>query len=202
MPIFFICFIVFIIWLRVKTKQGEKVSTWDEAYWQKEYQSNFARKKEPDDMDYITVDKDRIPVDSNCSEEEQALYTELDKILSQPIINLSNMSNADLKLTYGIANFERLSAYDQNYTRLIRTLNRLGNYSFDNGNTDRAKQILEYAIELGSDISSTYTVLASIYLQEDAIEKIQGLINQIEQTDSLMKDTIKNKLLQMVQSYY
>ncbi len=201
MPIFFLCFIVFIIWLRVKTKQSDKVSTWDEAYWQKEYQSNFARKKEPDDMDYITIDMDRIPMEADCSEEEQDLYTELEKILSQPIINLSSMSNADLKLTYGIANFEKLSAYDQNYTRLIRTLNRLGNYCFDNGNSDRARQILEYAIELGSDISSTYTTLANIYLQEDAIEKIQGLIIQIDQTDSLMKEATKNKLLQIIQSY-
>lgn len=201
MPIFFICFIVFIIWLQVKTKQGDKVSTWDEAYWQKEYQSNFARKKDPDDLDYITVDMDRIPMEEDCSEEEQDLYVELKKILSQPIINLNNMSNTDLKLTYGIANFEKLSAYDQNYTRLIRTLNRLGNYCFDNGNTTRAKRILEYAIELGSDISSTYTTLANIYLQEDAIEKIQTLINQMDQTDSLMKETTKNKLLQMIQSY-
>lgn len=201
MPIFFICFIVFIIWLHVKTKQVDKASTWDEAYWQKEYESNFARKKEPDDLDYITVDMDRIPMESDCSEEEQDLYSELEKILSMPIINLSNMSNADLKLTYGIANFEKLSAYDQNYTKLIRTLNRLGNYCFDNGNTNRAKQILEYAIELGSDISTTYTTLATIYLQKDAIEKIQELIHQIEQTDSLMKESIKNKLLQMIQSY-
>lgn len=201
MPIFFICFIVFIIWLRVKTKQGDKISTWDEAYWQKEYQSNFARKKDPDDMDYITIDMDRIPMETDCSEEEQDLYAELDKILAQPIINLSNMSNADLKLTYGIANFEKLSAYDQNYTRLIRTLNRLGNYCFDNGNSDRAKQILEYAMELGSDISSTYITLANIYLQEDAIEKIQELIIRIDQTDSLMKETTKNKLLEIIQSY-
>ena len=201
MPIFFICFIVFIIWLRVKTKQVDKVSTWDEAYWQKEYQSNFARKKEPDDLDYITVDMNRIPMESGCSEEEQALYADLEKILSQPIINLNNMSNADLKLTYGIANFEKISAYDQNYTRLIRIMNRLGNYCFDGGKTDRAKQILEYAIELGSDISTTYITLANIYLQEDAIEKIQGLIARIDQSDSLMKETIKSKLLQMIQSY-
>lgn len=201
MPIFFICFIVFIIWLRVKTKQGEKVSTWNEGYWQKEYQSNFARKKDLDDLNYITVDLDRVPMDADCPEEERDLYEQLQKILEQPVINLSTMSNADLKLAYGIANFEKLSIYDQNYTRLIRTLNRLGNYCFDNGSMNRAKQILEYAIELGSDISSTYTTLANIYLQEDSIEKIQVLIDQIDQTDTFMKESIKTKLTEMIQAY-
>ncbi len=201
MPIFFICFIVFIIWLRVKTKQGEKVSVWDEEYWQKEHQANFARKKDPDDLDYITVDPDRLPMGKDCSEEEQDIRSQLQKVMEQPILNLSTMTNADIKLKYGIANFEKLSVYDQNYTQLIRILNRLGTYCFDNGNPEQARQVLEYAIELGSDISSTYITLANIYLQEDSIEKIQELINQIDQTNSLMKESIKNKLLQMIQNY-
>ncbi|MDE6851776.1 MAG: hypothetical protein K2J67_04725, partial [Lachnospiraceae bacterium] len=124
MPIFFICFIVFIIWLRVKTKQGDKISTWNEAYWQKEYQANFARKKDLDDLDYITVDLDKLPMETVCSEEEQDIRDQIQKILELPILNLSNLSNADIKLASGIANFEKISTYDQNYTRLIRTLNR------------------------------------------------------------------------------
>lgn len=201
MPIFFICFIVFIIWLRVKTKQGDKVSTWNEDFWRKEYQANFARKKDLDDLNYITVDLDKLPMETDCSEEEQDIHDQLQKVLEQPILNLSNMSNADIKLAYGIANFEKISIYDQNYTRLIRTLNRWGNYCYDNGNISHAKQILEYAIELGSDISSTYTTLANIYLQADSIEKIQALIDQIDQTDSFMKESIKTKLMKMIQTY-
>ncbi|MDE6853024.1 MAG: hypothetical protein K2J67_11180, partial [Lachnospiraceae bacterium] len=106
-----------------------------------------------------------------------------------------------IKLAYGIANFEKISTYDQNYTRLIRTLNRWGSYCFDNGNISHAKQILEYAIELGSDISATYTTLASIYLQEDSIEKVQDLIHRIDQTDSFMKESVKTKLTKIMQSY-
>lgn len=201
MPIFFICFIVFIIWLRVKTKQGEKVSTWDEDYWQKEYQSNFARKKELDDLDYITVDLDRLPMKDSCEEEEEDLRNQLQKVLDQPILNLGNMSNADIKLAYGIANFETISIYDQNYTKLIRVLNQWGKYCFDHEKYDRAKQILEYALALGSDISTTYTMLADIYLQTDSLDKVQALIDQVDQSDSFMKESIKNKLTEMIRSY-
>lgn len=201
MPIFFICFIVFIIWLRVKTKQGEKVSTWDEDYWQKEYQSNFARKKDLDDLDYITVDLDRLPMKDSCEEEEEDLRNQLQKVLDQPILNLGNMSNADIKLAYGIANFETISIYDQNYTKLIRVLNQWGKYCFDHEKYDRAKQILEYALALGSDISTTYTMLADIYLQTDSLDKVQALIDQVDQSDSFMKESIKNKLTEMIRSY-
>lgn len=201
MPIFFICFIVFIIWLRVKTKQGEKVSTWDEEYWQKEYQSNFARKKDLDNLDYITVDLDRLPMKDSCEEEEQDLRSQLQKVLDQPILNLGNMSNADVKLSYGIANFETISIYDQNYTKLIRGLNQWGKYCFEHEKYDRAKQILEYALELGSDISTTYTMLADIYLQADSLDKVQALIGQVDQSDSFMKESIKNKLTEMIRSY-
>lgn len=201
MPIFFICFIVFIIWLRVKTKQGEKISTWNEEYWQKEKEANFARKKDLTNLEYITVDQARLPFRDDCPEEEQDICTDLKQVLTQPILNLSDMSNADIKLTYGIANFETLSVYDQNYTRLIRTLNRWGTFCYEQENTAHAKQILEYAIELGSDISTTYTTLAKIYLQEDTIEKIQSLADQIEQTDSFMKESIKKKLLEIIRTY-
>lgn len=201
MPIFFICFIVFIIWLRVKTKQGEKVSTWDEEYWQKEYQSNFARKQDLDNLDYITVDLDRLPMKDSCEEEEQDLRSQLQKVLDQPILNLGNMSNADVKLSYGIANFETISIYDQNYTKLIRGLNQWGKYCFEHEKYDRAKQILEYALELGSDISTTYTMLADIYLQADSLDKVQALIGQVDQSDSFMKESIKNKLTEMIRSY-
>lgn len=200
MPIFFLCFIVFIIWLRVKTKQGEKISTWDEQYWQKEHDANFARKKDLTDLEYITIDTDRLP-EMKGSEEEAELYEKVQKIITQPILNLSHISNADLKLTYGLANFEKLTICDQNYTKLIRCLNQWGVYCFDHGDMDRAKQILTYSIELGSDITATYVTLANIYLQEDAIEKIQALIDQIEQTDSFMKDAIKTKLLQILRTY-
>lgn len=200
-PIFFICFIVFIIWFRVKCKQSARTSTWNEEYWQKEYDANFARKKDISHLEYIEISLQDLPIEEVCSPEETDIQNELLQILKHPILNLNGMSNADIKLAYGMANFEKLSACDQNYTRLIRTLNRWGVYCFENNHTAKAKQILEYAIKLGSDISATYLTIARIYLQEDQIEKIQTLIRQIDQTDSFMKESIKTKLTQIIREY-
>lgn len=200
-PIFFISFIVFIIWFHVKCKQGSKTSTWDEEYWQKEYDSNFARKKDISDLDYIKISLQDLPMEEDGSPEETHIQNELQNVLKHPILNLNGMSNADIKLAYGVANFDKLSACDQNYTRLIRTLNQWGVYCFENGKESKAKQILEYAVGMGSDISATYLTLARIYLHEDRIEKIQTLIQQIDQTDSFMKESIKTKLTQIIREY-
>lgn len=201
MPIFFICFIVFIFWFRVKSKQSAKISTWDEEYWQKEHDANFARKKDISNLDYLEIDDSRLPFQDDASGEEMDIQTELRDILLHQTINLGNMSNADIKLSYGAANFEKLSACDQNFTRLVRVLNKWGVYCFENEDYTKAKQILEYAIELGSDVSATYLTLARIYLHEDSIEKIQSLISKIEATDSFMKDSIQTKLTQIIREY-
>lgn len=201
MPIFFICFIVFIFWFRVKSKQGANVSTWDEEFWRKEHDANFARKKDISNLDYLEIDSSRLPFQDNVSEEEIDIQNELKNIMSHQTINLGNMSNADIKLSYGAANFEKLSACDQNFTRLVRVLNKWGVYHFEAEDYVKAKQILEYAVELGSDISATYLTLARIYLYEDSLEKIQALIDKIEATDSFMKDSIKTKLIQIIREY-
>lgn len=201
MPILFICFIVFIMWFRVKSKQGSKNSVWDKAYWQKEHDANFARKQDLSDLEYLEIPLQELPLQEDCSQEEKEIQNNLQTILLHPILNLNGMSNADIKLTYGIANFEQLSACDQNYTKLIRTLNQWGVYCFETEDYTRSKQILEFAIQIGSDISATYLTLARIYLQEDSIEKIQTLINQIDSTDSFMKDSIKTRLTQIIREY-
>ena len=47
MPIFLIFFILFVIWLNVKTKRGQNDnSEWDTDYWEKEREANFVRRKE------------------------------------------------------------------------------------------------------------------------------------------------------------
>lgn len=200
-PVFFLCFIVFIFWFRVKSKQNANISSWDEEFWKKEREANFARKQDISNLEYLELDKRRLPFSENGSEEEQDIQNELNGILLHQTLNLGNMSNADIKLKYGLANFEKLSACDQNFTRLIRTLNKWGVYCFETENYEHAKQIFEYAIELGSDVSSTYLTLARIYLREDSIDKIQSLIDRIDATDSFMKESIKTKLMQILREY-
>lgn len=204
MPVFFLCFIVFIIWLHVKTKQeNANKPTWDRAFWEKERQSNFARKQNIDDLDYIRPDASRLPFSETATGYEKEYQEQVREMLSKKMLNLSGLSNADVKLTYGAANFQVLSGYDQTFSVFLRNLNIWARYLHTQmtGEDDRVAQILEYAVSLGSDIMETYVMLAQIYLQRDQIEKVQHLIEQVEASDFFMRDSIINHLQQQIRNY-
>lgn len=77
MPVFFICFIVFIIWFRVKMKRSNSsVSEENEAFWEREKQANFARTRDISTLDYLTVADTKLPFsasDASLDEREADL---------------------------------------------------------------------------------------------------------------------------------
>lgn len=204
MPVFFICFILFVIWIRVKTNQNNKnVSTWDEEFWAREQESNFVRKKDISHLDYIQVDEKDLPFSDTADGQEETCQEQVRSFLTKKMLNLSGMTNTEIKIAYGTANFPELSDYDQNFTIFIRNLGLWGCYLHNNteGGDGRAKQILEYAVSLDSDISSTYIALAEIYRQENDIEKIRQLIDRVSQSDFYMKNSIVEQLRQVIRTY-
>lgn len=201
MPTLFICFIVFIIWFRVKSKQNDKISTWDQDFWQKEHDANFARKKDISDLDYLIVQESDLPFTDPCDPEEAEYQSKIKSVISHPILNLSGMSNADIKLEYGLANFDHLSACDQNYLLLIRSLDQWGQYLYEAGDIIRSRQVLEYALNAGSDITKTYLTLGRIYCNKNETEKVQLLIERANASDSFMKENIIQQLTQIIREY-
>lgn len=203
MPVFFLCFIVFIIWMHVKSKEESKnKSTWDAAFWARERESNFVRKKNIDHLDYLQVSEDKLPFCDTAEGRERELQEKVKQLLSKKMLDLSGMTNTDIKLEYGTANFTLLSEYDQNFSIFIRELGIWGCYLYENTkDSERACQILEYALSLGSDISSTWLTLAHIYLERDELDKIQELICQAEGSSFYMKDSIIRQLKDVVRAY-
>ncbi len=204
MPVFFICFILFVLWIHVKYKQDNKdKSTWDEEFWEREKQANFTRKKNIDNLDYIIISENDLPFQKNATGEEKHLQDNVRSLLSKKMLNLSGQTNTDLKLAYGTANFTELSEYDQNFNDLLRNLNLWGVYLHRNvSEADaRALQILEYAISLGSDITDTYRSVAEIYLEDNNFQKIDQLIEQVEDSEFFMKDSIVRQLKEVIRSY-
>lgn len=203
MPVFFICFIVFLLWLCVKLKQQDSLKTQNKDFWRREHEADFSRNKDISELDYISIDRELLPFSEHTNDAELLqIQQDVNKTLSKKMINLSGMTNTDIKETYGRGNFEVLAVYDQNYLKFLSLLNKWGTYLLERGFINEAKQIFEYAVNtLNCDISGCYTGLAKIYLKNNDIDKVQQLIDKIQSSDAYLKDSIAQKLTVMLQNY-
>ncbi|MBQ6807085.1 MAG: hypothetical protein IJO97_06635 [Lachnospiraceae bacterium] len=163
----------------------------ERAFWEKERQANNTRRQPLDDLEYITIPFEQLPVDLLADDEQVADYLRTLKFISEsPIVNFTGITNTDLKLQYGAPNIDLLTRYDQNYTTLVRTLNQWASYLYDKGFSKEAKGILEFAISTRSDVSGSYKLLCKIYNEENTPDKIKELYPIAESLNSVMKNTI------------
>ena len=160
------------------TKRQQRIAeNREKEFWARERKANSVRKKPLDDLDYVKIPLDKLPVDA-----------------LQPIVNLTGFTNTDLKLEYGTANITPLSQYDQNYTVLVRTLQQWADLLLDSGLTDDAETVLAYAVSIGTDVSHTYYALAKIYAGREEYDKIADLIHRAEGLRSALRNSIVRTL--------
>ncbi len=174
---------------------NKKVRFDTESFWERERRANSMRKQPLDALLYITIPLETLPFIKDT--EDEALKDCQNQILllsGQKIVNLTGISNTDLKFQYGVANLNVLSDYDQNYTTLIRTLFSWGKTLYSLGLKEEAVRVLEFAVTCRADIKGCYLLLADLYEENQEYEKIEALIETAESLNSLMKDSIVGQL--------
>jgi hypothetical protein len=175
-----ILILAFVIHRAIKKGSQESMST-EKAFWERERKANEVRRKSLDALDYILVPLDELPVNILTDKNEVKECVELLRNLSsQRIINLTGYTNTDLKLKYGAANIQYLTEYDQNYTLLVRTLQKWAEMLLEAGYTQESRQIWEYAVQIGTDVSKTYYALANLYRAAGESSQIDGLIQSAQ----------------------
>lgn len=191
-------FLILMVLINIAIYHNSKIEKKTDAeFWKKEQDANFVRKKPLDDLDYITIPENILNIHPLYNTNEiQSCMDELTSLSEKKIVNFTGISNTDLKLAYGTANIAILSEYDNNYTSLITTLQKLAENLIAINDMQNAVSVLEFAIQAGSDISKTFFLLADIYQESGSPEKIEALIQQAENLHSLMQDTILNSLKQ------
>ena len=150
---FFASFIVFCIWLGYEIHKHKNMEARQEQeFWDREAAANSTRRKPLDDLDYIQIPFDSLPMGILADDPVMAEYHETLRILAEsPIVNFTGISNTDLKLMYGAPNIDLLSRYDQSYTTLVRTLQSWGDRLYESGYVDEACRVLEFAVETRTD---------------------------------------------------
>jgi hypothetical protein len=104
-----------------------------------------------------------------------------------------------LKLEYGTANITILSDYDVHYTNLVTLLQKLAELLHENGEKRLAIEVLEFAVDTGTDVSKSYYLLADLYKENGTPEKISDLVEKARNIKSLLKDSIVQNLQEACQ---
>ena len=174
---------------------NKKVRFDTESFWERERRANSTRKQPLDLLPYITVPLETLPfIESTENETLKGCQDQILFLSGQKIVNLTGISNTDLKLQYGVANLNALSDYDQNCTILIRTLHSWSKELCSLGLKEDAIRVLEFAIACKTDIKGSYLLLADLYTERQEYEKIESLIETAESLNCLMKDSIVAQL--------
>ena len=170
--IFYMLYCILIVASR-QVKTTGSLKTQNKDFWRREHEADFSRNKDISELDYISIDRELLPFSEHTNDAELLqIQQDVNKTLSKKMINLSGMTNTDIKETYGRGNFEVLAVYDQNYLKFLSLLNKWGTYLLERGFINEAKQIFEYAVNtLNCDISGCYTGLAKIYLKNNVLTK-------------------------------
>lgn len=189
---FFVFSIVFFFALkRTNRIEAER----ENEFWERERRANFTRRKSLDGLNYITIPEELLHMKPAAATETlNATIKKLNDLSEYQIVNLTGYTNTDLKLEYGTANITILTEFDLHYTNLVTLLQKLAQQLHECGNDALAISTLEFAVSTGTDVSKSYYLLADLYTEAGTPEKIGALIDSARSINSLMKDSIVQKL--------
>lgn len=187
---FLFLFLIFLALLSYYIKKGnvsqQKVIN---DFLEKENAANHSRKQDISKLDYITIPWDKLPENLETPS-KNAFWALYDK----PLLNLTGISNTDLKLQYGVSNLDILSEYDANFTEMVSLLPEYAKELMEQGYVSHAKALLEFGVSCHADSRKIYFLLADIYKQQGENHKISFLIDKAQELPELTKLAIINQL--------
>lgn len=209
------CLLIFLL----NKRHSKMEKNMKEAFWKREEEANHTRRKSLDNLPYITIPLEELPLachitgdaaavrntgdaatvrNTDDAAANETISEECKEILrslsTRKIVNLTGYTNTDLKLSYGTANITCLTEYDQNYTLLVSTLQKWAEVLYRGGAKKECRQVLEYAVSIGTDVSHTYFLLADLYDEEDESDLKYSLIEKASGLSSLNSKVIVRTL--------
>lgn len=201
LPVLTALILVFIVWLNYEVRKTSKQSKEDEEnFWKREKESNFSRRTDISSLNYLTVATDQLPSADHPDQTINSYRDTIFKLNGKKILNLSGITNTELKSKYGAVNINQLTEYDNNYTAFVSILQKWAERLYNNGSIDDCITVLEYAVSYHTDVTKSYKLLADIYKAKNNVSKINDLINVIPQTKIPDKDKLINELLSIKNS--
>ncbi len=188
-------FVIFVVWFSYEMKKNSrKAAQKNDTYWEEERTANFTRKKDIGQLDYITIPLEILPFFEKTDDELEKYQAIIKRLSQKKILNLTGLSNTELKKKYGSANLPALTEYDGNFSLLVSTIAKWGERLMALGYTEEAITVLEFGIQCQSDVSTNYTLLAQYYTSSKNPQALDHLTATAQSLNSLMREPILNKL--------
>ena len=188
---FLTIFIAFVIALAIRfayldKKQNKKI----EGFWSLEEAAKHAPPKDLNTLPYIKVPIDSFPFGEWDDDEIISLEDSLSEVAGKRILNLTGITNTELRIEYGYDNLDVMSEIGENFNKLIVLLTDYGKALMEKGDFENAARVFEYGAAIKSDISSNYTLLGDCYVTLGTPSKIQPLKEQVKNYHLLMESKI------------
>lgn len=192
---FLTVFIIFLIWLTIKLRRSANVSKQDmDDFWRKEMTANATVAQDISSLRYLTIPIDKFPLHFSSDSEICAIENELEELSTHKLLNLTGMTNTELKAKYGVPNFDTMSIIGEDFDRLTVLLNSYGKILIDNNMIDEAITVLEYAAGIGTDVSESYILLGNCYKAKSNDTKLEFLKSQVSESNLVLKNKILEKI--------
>ena len=172
--------LVVALWLQYVIRKTNRLSKKSlDSYLSRENKANHVRRVDISHLDYLKIEPNELPASDHDDPSLKSYRDTIENLSKKEILNLTGISNTDLKLQYGVANLPKLSECDNNYIILVRTLQKWGERLYSMNYPSEAITVLEYAVRCKTDAKKTYRLLAKIYQEQNQEEKIQDLIQAL-----------------------
>ncbi len=196
MPLLLLPFILILLSLfsLFRNRSSRSIKESQDSFWEKEQRANLTRKQDISGLSYIRIPMDSFPIGKYADETLHSIEQSLLSLSGRKILNLSGISNTDLKLKYGAANLNTLSECDANFTTFARTIANYGERLAALGHWEDAVQVLEFGILCKTDVSKNYTLLGGLYKEHGEADKLRRLVEMVAESDMLLKNSILSEI--------
>lgn len=168
-----------------------------EDFWDKEHKANLAKPVDLTSLSYITIPLAEFPLHFSDDPEVTEIEDALEELSRKRILNLSGVTNTDLKLTYGAANLASMQDIADNFESLTMLLVDYAKALMEHKNYAGAVKVLSFGVEIESDMSSNYTLLGDCYKELGDDSAIKELIETLESREFFSKKTAMDYLLSL-----
>lgn len=194
-PIFLTIFLLLLIAYAIRRAQLDaRREKREKEFWDREEAAKHTPAVNLDEVEYIKVPVERLHIGEVDEDDIMTIEGELLEISSKRMLSISDKTNTDLKIEYGTANFEKVTEYGESFNRLLTLICDYAKSLIEYDREDLAVDVLEFGVEIGSDISDNYILLGDCYNKLGYQDRLSALKVKVEQSSLLLKNAILREL--------